>query len=200
MALHTGITALGVATKALEIATANTALTIKRRRKITIMKSVRARGPTTSPVSDPTDVPLLRTLAQMAPKSCTPAKKTVPKMDPDERRQPSPDDRDGRPDDRRRTRNGREMVAPQHDLVRGNKVHVVPHRVGRCLEVRVELVDLLGDELRVETNSLEPRPSTDYSEDNCTHSSTTIYVGREPRERTPHVRRMNRRHQRPPEG
>ena len=80
MAVHAGITLLGVSTKALEIATANTALTIIRRKKMTIMNSVRARTLTTSPVSDPIDRPWLRTLAQIAPKSCTPAKNTVPPM------------------------------------------------------------------------------------------------------------------------
>ena len=80
IALQAGITLLGVATKAFEIATAKTALTIISRKKITIMKRVRARRLTTSPVSDPTDRPWLRTLAQIAPKSCTPAKNIVPPM------------------------------------------------------------------------------------------------------------------------
>ena len=42
------------------------------------MKRVRARGLTTSPVRDPSEIPLLRTLAHSAPKSCTPAKNIVP--------------------------------------------------------------------------------------------------------------------------
>ncbi len=42
------------------------------------MKMLRARLPTTSPVSEPTDLALLRTLAQTAPISWTPAKKMVP--------------------------------------------------------------------------------------------------------------------------
>ena len=42
------------------------------------MKRVRARGPTMSPVREPIDWALLRTLTQTAPKSCTPAKKIVP--------------------------------------------------------------------------------------------------------------------------
>src|SRR5690606_13111776 len=62
----------------LAITTANTALTISSNRKMTIMKILRARLPTTSPVSEPTERALLRMLAQIAPASCTPAKNMVP--------------------------------------------------------------------------------------------------------------------------
>ena len=78
MALHAGITALGATINASEIATAKTAFTIRRRKKITTMKRCWARAPTASRVKAPMDRASLRTLAQIAPKSWTPAKKTVP--------------------------------------------------------------------------------------------------------------------------
>ena len=80
MALHAGITLLGVAINAPEMTTAKTALTMSSSRKITIMNSVRARWLTTSPVREPTERAWLRMLAQMDPKSCTPAKNMVPRM------------------------------------------------------------------------------------------------------------------------
>ncbi len=80
MAPQTGMTAEGNFIIRPAMTTAKTALTISSSRKITIMKMLRARVPTTSPVSAPTDLALLRTLAQIAPASWTPAKKIVPKM------------------------------------------------------------------------------------------------------------------------
>ena len=77
-ALQAGITLLGVAWNSFEMATANTALTISSSRKMTIMNNVRARWLTTSPVSEPTERAWLRMDAQIAPKSCTPAKNIVP--------------------------------------------------------------------------------------------------------------------------
>ena len=78
MALQAGTTLLGMLTNRREMATANTALTISSSRKMTIMNRLRARGPTRVPVTAPIDRALLRTLAQMAPASWTPAKNTVP--------------------------------------------------------------------------------------------------------------------------
>ncbi len=78
MAPHTGTTAPGLLISSLAITTPNTALTISSTRKMTIMNTLRARPPTTSPVSAPTDLARLRTLAQIAPLSWTPAKKMVP--------------------------------------------------------------------------------------------------------------------------
>ena len=78
IALHAGITLEGVAISASEIATAKTAFTIRSRKKITTMNRLCARLPTASFVSAPIERASLRTLAQMAPKSWTPAKKIVP--------------------------------------------------------------------------------------------------------------------------
>ena len=78
MALQAGMTEAGVLMNSPAMATAKTALTISSRKKTTIMNRLRARWLTTSPVREPTDSALLRTLAQMAPKSCTPAKNIVP--------------------------------------------------------------------------------------------------------------------------
>ena len=78
---------------------------------------------------------------------------------PDERRQPAPDDRDPRSDDWCRAGDGREMVPPEHDAVCGHVVDVVALGVCGRDEVRVELVDLFGDELRV-----EPIPEEDHRE------------------------------------
>ena len=77
-AVQAGMTLAGVLMNSVAIATAKTAFTISRRKKTTIMNRLRARWLTTSPVSEPTDSALLRTLAQMAPKSWTPAKNIVP--------------------------------------------------------------------------------------------------------------------------
>src|SRR5690606_17029620 len=77
--IQEGKTLEGWLTKRPEMTTANTALTIRRSRKMTIMKTLRARGPITTSVSAPIDFALFRWLAQSAPASCTPAKKTVPR-------------------------------------------------------------------------------------------------------------------------
>ena len=69
IAPQTGTTAVGKDIIRRAITTAKTALTINSTRKITIMKMLRARLPTTSPVREPTDLALLRTLAQIAPAS-----------------------------------------------------------------------------------------------------------------------------------
>ena len=80
IAAQAGITLLGVARNASEIATANTALTMTSSRKMMIMNNPRARWLTTSPEKAPTERALFRTVAQMAPKSWTPAKNIVPTM------------------------------------------------------------------------------------------------------------------------
>jgi len=67
-----------VDTSRLEITAAKAPLTISRTRKITTRNRLRPREPISRPLSMPTDWPLLRALAQSAPKSCTPAKKIVP--------------------------------------------------------------------------------------------------------------------------
>src|SRR5690625_957760 len=69
IAPHTGTTDPGLLIRRLAITTPNTAFTISRTRNITIMNIDLALAPTTSPVSAPTDLALLRTLAQIAPES-----------------------------------------------------------------------------------------------------------------------------------
>ena len=80
MADHAGKTAVVVVTNNPAMTTPNTAFTMSSSRKITIMKRARVRLPITSSESAPMDLPLFRALAQMAPKSCTPAKNIVPKV------------------------------------------------------------------------------------------------------------------------
>ena len=80
-----------------------------------------------------------------------------------------PDHGNGRPDDRRGACDGREMVAPEHDPVCRDVVEVIPHSMGRCLEIRIELIDFLGYEFRVELIADEERPQTDSREKYCTH-------------------------------
>ena len=172
MALQAGITLLGVATNALEMATAKTALTITSSRKMTIMSRIRARGPTTSPVSAPREVPRFRTLAQMAPKSCTPAKNTVPATTQmNAGSQPQMMAMAG-PMMGAAPRHGGEVMTPQDDLVGGQVVHVVPLRVGRRLERRIEPIDLLGDEPRVEAIAEGQRHQTDHCGHDCAHSAS----------------------------
>src|SRR5690625_111740 len=79
IAPQTGTTELGLLIKSPAMTTPKTALTINKTKKITIIKIVRARCPTTSPVNAPIDFAWLRTLAQTAPKSWIPAKKMVPR-------------------------------------------------------------------------------------------------------------------------
>ena len=129
-----------------------------------IMKRVRARGLTTSPVSEPTDFALLRTLAQIAPKSWTPAKEHRPEDDPQEGWQPAPEDGDSRSDDRGRTSHRGEVVAPQDEPVGRDVVDVVPHTVRGRFEIGVEPVDLLGDELRVKAIAKEDGGETNDGE------------------------------------
>src|SRR5690554_739668 len=78
IAPQTGTTEPGLLISRFAITTPNTALTINKTRKITIINSERARLPTTSPDSAPMDLALLRALAHTAPISWTPAKNTVP--------------------------------------------------------------------------------------------------------------------------
>ena len=73
MADQAGNTAVEVSTNNLEITTPNTAFTIKSKRNITIMNSARVRLPITSSDNAPMDFPLFLALAQIAPKSWTPA-------------------------------------------------------------------------------------------------------------------------------
>ena len=75
-----GNTAVDVSTNKPAMTTPNTALTMSSTRKMTIMNSARVRLPTTSSDRAPIDLPWLRALAQIAPKSCTPAKNTVPSV------------------------------------------------------------------------------------------------------------------------
>ena len=84
---------------------------------------------------------------------------------PEKRREPAPDDRDSRTDDGSGPGNRREVVAPQHEAIRRDVVDVVPHRMGRGLEVRVELIDFLRDELRVEAVSKEDGRDANDGED-----------------------------------
>ena len=70
--------------------------------------------------------------------------------DPKKRRDPPPDHRDGRTDDRRRTRDGGEVVAPQDVLVGGDVIHAVFHGVRRGGVGVRELVDPFAQKLRVQ--------------------------------------------------
>ena len=78
MAPQVGITAVGVLTRSPDMTTANAALTMSRTRKITTRNRLRPRWPMYCPDSDPMDLPLCRLEAHRAPRSWTPAKKTVP--------------------------------------------------------------------------------------------------------------------------
>ena len=80
IAPQTGTTELGKLINKPEMAVANTAFTINRTKKITIINSDCERRPTTSPVKAPIERARLRFEAQIAPASCTPAKKIVPKI------------------------------------------------------------------------------------------------------------------------
>ena len=66
--------------------------------------------------------------------------------DPQESWQPPPDDGDAGTDDWRRAGDRREVVAPENDPIRRHVVDVVTLSVRRCLKIRVELIDFLGDE------------------------------------------------------
>ena len=79
----------------------------QQRKKTTIMNRLRARWLTTSPVSEPTDSALLRTLAQMAPKVVHAGEEHRADDHPEESRQPAPHDGDARADDRRGRRRPR---------------------------------------------------------------------------------------------
>ena len=137
------------------------------------MNSVRARGLTTSPVSAPTDFALFRTLAQTAPKSWTPAKNIVPTITQRNAGNPAPDDGDAGSDNRCRTGDGGEMVAPEHNPVGGYVVDVIPLGVRGRFEVGVELIDLFGNELRVEPISEKDHRETDGGEQGCVHLNDT---------------------------
>ena len=55
------------------------------------------------------------------------------------------------------------------DAVCGNVVDVVPHGMGRGLEIGIEPIDLLGDELGVEPVAEEHDSQADGSQNDCTH-------------------------------
>ena len=77
-------------------------------------------------------------------------KEDRPQDDPEHRRHPSPVNGDRRADDRRSTRNRREMMPPQHILVSGVVIDAVVEFVSRCNEIRIQLIDLCCDELRID--------------------------------------------------
>ncbi len=75
---HTGTTAPGFAMNRFAMMTANTAFTIRSRKKMMRRKRTRARLPRMDSVSVPIDRPLWRVESQRAAKSCTAPAKTVP--------------------------------------------------------------------------------------------------------------------------
>ncbi len=75
-----GITADGVETSSPEITTAKTVLTMSSSRKITTRNSRLPRRPMYFAASVPMDWPRLRVEAHRAPRSCMPAKNTVPRV------------------------------------------------------------------------------------------------------------------------
>ncbi len=91
--------------------------------------------------------------------------------DPQERGQPSPHHRDGRPDDRCRARHGGEVVAPQHPLVRGHEVHPVFLHVRGRPEIRAQLEYPLRDEARVEEVSHGECTEAHHHQTDRAHSS-----------------------------
>ena len=64
------------------------------------------------------------------PQIMHPRKEHRAKGHPQKRRHPAPNHGNGWADNRRRTRNGGEVVAPQHVFVGGHEVHAVFHGVG----------------------------------------------------------------------
>ena len=178
MALHAGITLLGEAINAAEIATAKTAFTIRRRKKITIMKRCCARAPTASRVKAPMDRASWRTLAQIAPKSWTPAKKIVPHDHPDEGRQPSPHDGDRGADDGGGARHSSEVMSPKNESVGGDVIDIVALEVSRRGEIRIEPVDLFCNEAGVKAVAKKERAQAQPSQQSRAH-------GRDPSEKPP---------------
>ena len=93
--------------------------------------------------------------------------------DPEERREPAPDHRDGRPDDRGGTGDRGEVVAPQHELVGRHEVDAVVHLVRRCRVGRVEPVDPLAEELRVEQVAARQHGEPDEQQPQRRHGSAS---------------------------
>ena len=71
---------MGVAISRFVMTTANAAITMSSRMKMTMRKSPAPRLPMYRPDRAPMDCPLFRTDAHRAPKSCMPAKNTVPSV------------------------------------------------------------------------------------------------------------------------
>ena len=77
-------------------------------------------------------------------------KKDGAEHDPNERRQPAPDDRDGGPHNRSGPCYGGKMVPPEHIPVCWHKVHAIFILVGWSSEIWVKAEDAIGDEPGVE--------------------------------------------------
>ncbi len=68
-------------------------------------------------------------------------------------------------------------MAPEHIAVGGHIVHAVVELVGRGLELGVELVDLLGQELRVQEVPGGHHGDADDSQDEGVHRGLLRCVG-----------------------
>src|SRR5690606_12140545 len=97
---------------------------------------------------------------------------------PQERRPPAPDHGDGRTHDRGRAGDGGEVVAPEHEAVGRDVVHAVAHGVCRGRIVRLQAVDLLGDELGVEGIAQRHRAKPDQQQDDRIHGYAPCPNGR----------------------
>ena len=93
---------------------------------------------------------------------------------PDEGRQPAPDDRNGRPDDRRRPRHRSEVVPPEHVLVGRHIVDAVLHGMRWRLVVRVELEDLLRNEARIDEITGCHEGKAGDQQGDCAHGASFV--------------------------
>ena len=76
--------------------------------------------------------------------------------DPENGGYPAPVDGNRRSYDRSSTGNRREVMAPQDVFVCRNEIDAVIDLVGGRDEIRIQAIDLLGDELRVHEPAEEP--------------------------------------------
>ncbi|SVA05469.1 uncharacterized protein METZ01_LOCUS58323 [marine metagenome] len=70
---------------------------------------------------------------------------------PDGCRHPTPDYRDGRTDNWRRTGDGSKMVTPENNFWRGHIVDVVSHRVCGRSKLCIKLIDAISKKSRIES-------------------------------------------------
>ncbi len=91
--------------------------------------------------------------------------------DPQESGQPTPDNRNGRSDNRRGTGNRGEVMPPQNELVGGNKIDAVFKLMSRRFEFVIQFENDFGEKTGVNEITRSHRSQSDNQQQYCAHHS-----------------------------